>query len=251
MNTFLTGKKILVTRPAEQNANLCQLIQAAGGKPIVYPVIAIQPITDNPPLDAEKIPQLDFIIFVSVNAVKYGLPYLLDYQTLFKGQYIAIGEKTGEQLRQHNLPLLTVPPPHNSETLLNLADFQPETLTGKNFLIIRGIGGRTLLAETLQSRGAQVSHWPVYRRTLPASGDNTLAEMQLDAVIVTSGEGVENLFALFSCQDWLLKTPLVLISQRVADLARQYSQASLWVAPYASDEGLMIALKKGFTAYEF
>ena len=37
----LRGRRIVVTRPASQNEGLAELIRAAGGEPVVFPVIAI------------------------------------------------------------------------------------------------------------------------------------------------------------------------------------------------------------------
>ena len=43
MTPPLTGKRILVTRPRAQSADLCDRLAALGAEPIVFPTIEIAP----------------------------------------------------------------------------------------------------------------------------------------------------------------------------------------------------------------
>ncbi len=72
MNVTLEKKRILVTRPKHQANYLCELIAANGGQAIAFPTIDIQPIDDpdNVLLKSDAFSEIDFIVFVSRNAVK-------------------------------------------------------------------------------------------------------------------------------------------------------------------------------------
>src|SRR5882762_10471084 len=63
----LQGRGILVTRPREQTQGLAKLIEAAGGRAILFPAIEIQAA----PLP--KLAEFDLAIFVSPTAVKQAL----------------------------------------------------------------------------------------------------------------------------------------------------------------------------------
>ena len=122
-----------------------------------------------------------------------------------------------------------------------------QTLTGKRVVIFRGVGGRELLAETLQRRGAQLSYAEVYRRIKP---DIRLADIvpqgaKIDIVMVTSQDGLQNLVEMADMEqrrEWLLNTQLAAISPRVAELAARlgFKRPAL-TASHASDEAMVAA----------
>lgn len=231
----LKGINILVTRPQHQAQNLCDLIHQQGGTTLLLPTLEIIPLSVNP----QDLPsQIDKAIFISANAVTYGLPYL---QHINLKQLIAIGKKTAQTLnKQTTQTILTAPAPYNSEALLQQPELQD--LSGQHIIIFRGQGGRDLLANTLQQRGANVSYVNVYHRQQPIIDTNWLKYESIDIIIVTSGESLQNLFSMLKQYTWLKTTPLVTMSQRVTDLAHQYTQATVLTAPVASDQGLVAAL---------
>ena len=70
----LTGLGVLVTRPAGQAHGLCRLIEAAGGRAIPFPTTLIQPVLDPAPARTLLAADWDLMVFISRNAVEYGLP---------------------------------------------------------------------------------------------------------------------------------------------------------------------------------
>ena len=74
MNKPLSGIGVLVTRPVNQATPLAAAIEKAGGKPVLFPVMDIvgRPAGDVL-YDASNLPEADIAIFVSRNAVRYGL----------------------------------------------------------------------------------------------------------------------------------------------------------------------------------
>ncbi|MCV6638784.1 uroporphyrinogen-III synthase [Candidatus Albibeggiatoa sp. nov. NOAA] len=231
----LDGVNVLVTRPKHQAQALCDLIQQHGGHALLLPVLEIIPLS----IQQENLPkQIDKAIFISANAVQYSLPYLdkLDIK-----QLVAIGKKTAEVLQQQTeQAILTASAPYHSEALLQHAELQ--NLSGQNVVIFRGQGGRDLLANALSQRGANVTYANVYRRQQPNVDTTWLNCEKVDIITVASGESLQNLFSMLKEQQWLTTTPLVAMSQRVTDLAHQYTKQMVYTAPVASDEGLLAAL---------
>lgn len=253
MNEPLLNKRVLVTRPEEQAENLCQLISDAGGQAIRLPVITIRPVHDTESLRRQLalLTNHDIGIFVSQNAVRFTLQFLgKESHALERLRIIAIGKSTARTLQRAGIKPVTLPGrKSSSETLLELPLLQPPAIKGKKVIIFRGIGGREQLAEQLLERGATVEYLEVYQR-LPAEYnsqelDGIWSGNCPDCVVVTSDEGLQNLFDMLSSkqQTLLLNTPLVVMSDRIADLAIKLGyRNSPVVASETSDEGLIQAI---------
>ncbi|MBI3773354.1 MAG: uroporphyrinogen-III synthase [Gammaproteobacteria bacterium] len=244
MNTTpLNGIKIAVTRPVEQAGALCDLITAAGGLAIRYPVLDIEFIVGARRAVPLPIADYDYAIFISANAVTGAvrwLPAVLPPSL----QLAAVGKRTAEILRRHwPQPILTPAHNYNSEALLELPQLQ--SVSGKRIVIFRGEGGRELLAETLQQRGATVEYAEVYRRQQTQGDIKQLQHQAPDLIIVTSNEGLQNLYDQTQGQTrtWLLGQQLIVISERGAQRARElgFHHAAI-IAARADDQGLLQAV---------
>lgn len=227
----LAGASILVTRPAAQAQNLCSLIEQQGGRAIRVPMMDITAPQNPMPAAAciSRLKEFDIAIFISVNAVVHGLGMLAQGQQLPHQVKIAtVGKRTAEELAQHGYSPTIVPIEFNSEGLLATDAMQAPAMAGKKVLIFRGEGGRELLAETLRQRGAHVEYAEVYRRTKPKQG---LADamrpwvaQDIDAVVITSNEGLQNFYDLASDEGLIknfLDLPLVVVSERANILASE------------------------------
>lgn len=243
----LSNMKVLVTRPRDQAEPLCMLIESAGGVAIRFPVIEILPVV-NRNTQPVSIPQ-DIVIYTSVNAVRYGASILLDRQDSSRlPQIIAIGQATARALSQLGVTVDLLPVNESSsEHLLSMPQMQD--VSAKYVTIIKGEGGRELLADTLAARGAQVSTLNVYRRGLPdVNADSVLRichEGILDAVVVTSIEGLSNLFMLLDEKGkaCLQSTSFVVISERIKKVCAAYQiSAPVIVSAGASDNAIIEAL---------
>lgn len=250
----LGGAAVLVTRPAHQAEELCRRIEAAGGRPVRFPVVEIAPPGDPQAAAAavDRLGDCDAAIFVSANAVQRGLALIRErLGGLPAGlRLAAVGRATARALEAElgRPPDLVPGGRYDSEGLLALPGLQQ--VTGRRIAIFRGEGGREHLARTLGERGAAVEYVEVYRRRRPDAEVAGLLrawdEDGIDAVTVTSNEGLENLLALLGegGRERLRRTPLVVMSRRTAALAAERGVGDpVRVAPEASDAGIVLALR--------
>lgn len=248
----LRGLRVLVTRPARQAENFSRLVRGEGGEVFAFPTIEIVPVASTAAFEslASDTPHYALMIFVSANAVAYGVE-LLKARGLWppEAELAAVGRRTAEVLVQQGCARPLVPErDFNSEALLALPALRE--VRGKRVLIVRGEGGRELLAEELHRRGAEVAYAEVYRREVPNQDPQPLRDA-LDAGAiqvgtVTSNETLRNLWEMVGTlgRDALQGLPLVVAGPRVAALARSLGFLHPpWTAADATDESMLRALK--------
>ena len=244
----LGGLSALVTRPAHQAEGLCDQIAAARGRPIRFPTLEILGPTDKHAARRELSAAIraDLLIFVSANAVQYAFPLLPD-QLPLDVEIAAIGGATAKALDATGLTPTLTPTRMDSEGLLALPSLQ--AMDGQQVFILRGNGGRELIAEQLSSRGAEVHQIEVYRRQLPARSAAARNLVQgwdklVDVVVATSNAILDNLFALLGDQGAALvrRTPLIVVSQRMAEHAVALGCEVIYVAASAQDQDVLAAL---------
>ena len=252
--SVLNQKCIWVTRPEQQSASLCQLLKAEAARVVRFPVIEIVPIINNTTV-AERLAGINdyrFVIFISQNAAANAFQYYLHDTASFSPQFVAIGQATARCLQQQGVSqLMRGGAAADSEALLSLPVFQSEAIRGNNVLLVRGKGGRELLGEELNKRGARVDIVEVYSRNLPqytTAHSRKLWQVQApDAIIVTSNEALQNLQQLTpdSAKPQLYHTPLVLMSERILEQANITGFVGNMVAAIErSDAGLLKALEQ-------
>lgn len=246
----LAGCHVLVTRPAQQAHELRALIEGAGGRAHLLPVIEIAPPRD-PQILGRLLAQLDHFdiaVFVSSNAVHSACAALAGRAWPARLRLAAVGRGSATALAEHGLHAHIRPPrDFSSEGLLALAELQ--RVAGLRVIIFRGEAGRELLADTLRARGAEVVYAEVYRRAFPPAGGAALQRIattqDIDTIVVSSNEGLHNLYELagVALRRWLLERQLIVISERTAHLAVELGfRHPARVAAEASDAGLLAAI---------
>ena len=253
MDRPLADRTILVTRPAHQAEGLAQLIRAAGGNAMLFPVIEIVALDSEAPVlkVIDALENYDLAIFVSPNAVKMGLELVKARRQLpAQLTFVAVGPGTAKALRLEGVEHVAVPADrHDSEGLLELADLQDAA--GKRIVIFRGEGGREVLGDTLLARGASVEYAECYRRRKPRTDAGELlrafAQKKIDAISITSSEGLRTLCELTREQGAALRmTPLFVPHERIGETARGLEFAHV-VQTESGDEGLVRGLTEWFT----
>lgn len=247
----LAGRTIAVTRPRVQAAPLAEAIAAAGGTPLIFPLLEISPAADMQPLaDAvARIADYALALFISPNAVAYALPAILARGPWPAGLRPAtIGQGTVKALLAHGIAGCVAPRERfDSEALLALPELAGEQVAGRRIAIFRGDGGRELLAETLRARGAEVDCIPCYRRSGPPDGVTPLLNAwragRLDALTVSSSEGLRYLVDLLDAEGCacLQKIPVFVPHARIAENARALGLRNI-ILTEAADAGILAGL---------
>lgn len=248
---LLSNKTILITRPDGRELHLRQLIERAGGHVLHYPVFSIEPPVE---LEIEQLINLrsqlhnfTMAIFISPTAVEQSriyFPALPEHFTI-----VSIGSKTTEALERQNIYVDIEAPEHDTESLLRMAEFQMPEIHGQRVIIFRGTGGRALLGDTLIRRGAQVRYVETYRREIPPHPPLTEQQItRLDAITISSNEGLDNLVTLMEDPSLLIDTPLVVPGKRATTLARQHGFNTIITAENATDEAVLSALTDFFSS---
>ncbi len=253
MSEALAGRRIVVTRPAGQAESLADLVRAAGGAPIVFPVIEIRDVADVKPLAAliDRLDEFDFAVFISANAVAKAMNLVRSRRAWPDRVRVAtIGKGSEKALKRFGFTDIVAPTGRfDSEALLELAPLAD--VAGKRIVIFRGDGGRELLGDTLVARGATVEYAECYRRVRPDADVAPLLKLwargELDAVTVTSSEGLHNLYDMVGKlgQQWLRRTPTFAPHARIAANARALGLEQV-VETGPGDEGLIEGLKVFF-----
>jgi len=154
-------------------------------------------------------------------------------------------------LKSFNFPNAIYPENFSSEDMLKLDVFQE--LQNKQIALIKGAGGRDLLADILTKRGAHVTNMLAYRRILPQYPDineyiKLFQAKKIDVIISTSGEGLYNLMLLFgeANKSYLQNIPIIVVSERLVAISKELNFKKIYLAKNANHATIinMLDLKK-------
>jgi len=208
---ILKGRTIAITRPLDQAEEACKMIEERGGKPYPIPTIEIKgpsdlSLTKNFIDDLMK-GDINYVIFMSVNGVRYlfsaaeslGLrDKLVDY--LAKTVIIAVGPRTAQELKNHQIHVDFIPEKYSSEGIIQ--SLKRLDISGKSVCIPRTKEATPTLKESLRKMGAKVREVYVYESLLPT--DSNIKERffqdlicgKIHAIIFSSSLSVKNLFQM-------------------------------------------------------
>jgi uroporphyrinogen III methyltransferase/synthase len=213
----LMGKRVLVTRPADQASSLQVPLEELGAEVLVQPAIEISPPDDWSPVDAAlaRLCEFDWLVFSSANGVRFLLERLEatgnDLRRLGSLKLAVIGPGTAEELSRYHLKADLQPSQYRAELLAEA--LVPEA-RGRRFLLVRASRGREVLREQLSAAGAFVEQVVVYQSRDLASPASEIAEAlragRINWVTVTSSAIARSLVGLFG--DDLRRARLVSIS---------------------------------------
>ena len=244
----LAGKRILITRPRAQAAELSDKLSAQGAMPVVFPAIELAPLDDYTALDqaVRHLAQYQWIVFTSVNGVKAFWERLdvVGAGIMPTLRVAAIGPATASALQAHDVTVTLIPDEYVAEAIIASIG----AVQGQHILLPRADIAREALAVELQKRGAVVDEIAAYR-TLPAQPDpNGLLELQrgVDVITFTSSSTVRNFLALVGRDSILPQTVIACIGPITAGTARELGlRVDVQAIEYTMD-GLVAALAAYF-----
>ena len=232
----LFGKRVLVTRPREQAAELVERLEEAGAEAVEAPMIGIVPPADYGPLDdaCARAGSFDWIVFSSVNSVDAFIERLLqtplDLRALSGVKLCGVGPATAERLARHGLKVDLTPSEYRAEGVLR-AMAEAGDVGGLAVLLPHADIGRELLAEELRKQGANVTEVIAYRTVLaePAGEGEPdiyrmLLDRRLDVVTFTSASAVRAFVKVLGAEpaaDLLRATVVASIGPVTAEAATQ------------------------------
>lgn len=232
----LFGRRVLITRPREQAAELADRLAALGAETIEAPMIRIAPADDLAPLRraAENVDAFDWIVFTSGNGVEAFMNVLLDGTRdlrALKGPLLcAVGTGTAERLMRFGLRVDLLPTEFRSEGVIAALE-QRGSLDGARILLPRGDIARDVVADELRERGALVTDIIAYRTLLddsPRDEDpdiyGLLLQGKIDVVTFTSASAVRNFARVYGPEqsvDLLRNTVVAAIGPVTAEAATQ------------------------------
>lgn len=248
----LAGVRVLVTRPRDQAENLARLIEERGGEAIRFPVIEIAEPQDTQALLAviDRLKDFALAIFISPNAVNRAMNLIQARGGLPPATRAAcVGCGSARELKHFGIENVIVPQGRfDSEALLELPELRQ--VAGQRIVIFRGDGGRELLGDTLEARGARIEYAECYRRLRPHTDTTPLlrrwARGEIDIVSVTSVQGLHNLFDMLgkAGQHWLIRTPVIVVSERMLEVCRELGfKTEPRLAVPASDAAILEAVQ--------
>lgn len=207
----LKGRTIAITRPKNQAEEVCRMIEDKGGKPYLIPTIEIKRPRDLSPIknfiyDLMR-RRVDYVIFMSTNGVRHlikiaemlGLKDEL-IKHLAKTAIIAVGPKTAQELKNHQIHVDLVPEKYSSEGIIE--SLQKLDIYGKSIYIPRTRGAASALEKSLREMGAKVQEIYVYETSLPIdlnTNERFLQDLiceKIHAIIFGSSLCVKNLFQM-------------------------------------------------------
>lgn len=242
MSAALAGCHVIVTRPRDQAATLCQALRTAGARVSVFPTVAIEPVPAAPAAAAH------WAVFTSPNAVRYGVGCLPPAPV----RIAAVGPGTAAALAAAGHTVAVAPAAGGgADALLAERRFAPRP--GEQVLVIRGEGGRDRLQQALRAAGVAIGERVVYRRTLPSRPPAPdWQDGERAFTIITSVTGLDNLPRLLDEGDRqrLLATQAVAVSERVARAARAAGFGEPVLAEGADDAAITAAVVRATTGSE-
>lgn len=251
---MLDGYKVLVTRPREQGAKLCQMIEAERGIAIPFPTLELSP---SKGMSRQSLLQLfaatTRVIFISRNAVEFAHQISGDLASALRGKkIIAVGDGTLRELATHDVYGAVSPGAlSGSEELLQTPELDAQKIAGSNVLIVRGGAGREFLHEELVNRGAIVQYADVYERSQPDVAQHEVDALwhriEPDVIVFTSKQGMQGLIRMTAELDRriMFSKKLVVMSPRLAAMAgAEGFVIPAHIATEQSDQGLLQAVRQ-------
>jgi uroporphyrinogen-III synthase len=238
--------RFLVARPLPKAKDTQAALIAAGFLAHIAPVITIEISQSDLLIERLNKNKPNILVITSTYAVEWLTQQVLTYP-LSQVDIVCIGKSSETSFKQYvkqkvpadnQLNPLITPSDENSEGALRLPILN--NVEGKNIILLKGDGGRTLLANTLQERGANLTELCVYKRSV-----NTLTNLNSDytpnsiqCIIVTSIEVAQAAFSLYD-NSWLQNLTWMVASPRIKDYAMQQGVISIIQSQGASQQAIV------------
>lgn len=207
----LKGRRVVITRAAEQSGPLVEALREKGAVAVMVPMVAFGP-PDNPAFLDQAIRQMhsyDWVFLTSQNALRAlqeRCAFLqLDMQKEFSGVKVAaVGPATAEAVESAGLRVAYVATKHQG---VALADELAEHVQSRRVFLPRSDRANPELVDALRRNGSRVFEVCAYKTLPPNKSDAhevaKLAERGADAVLFFSPSAVSHFRAALDNERFL------------------------------------------------
>jgi uroporphyrinogen-III synthase len=254
----LEGKRIVVTRAAEQARDLTARLESMGATVLLFPAVSFSEPTDTAELDRaiRSLSAFDWILFTSANAARFfaGRCRKLGVQPS-RGERCrcaAVGTATASSVTAEGFSVDHVA---QEFTGAALARELSKTLAGKKILLPRSERARRDLPNALRAAGAEVIEVVAYHTGGVSAIDpgvlQAIRDLQVDVISFFSPSAIENMRDEFG--EALLKSvgekvALAAVGPVTAEALRQEGLPVAIEAPHATAESMAEAIAGYFSA---
>lgn len=202
----LAGKRVVITRAAEQSSDLFGSLSSHGAIPVSLPLVSFAPPYDFAPLDAALLQweHFDWVIFTSANAVKAVVTRSATtgrdvYRAAKPPRVAAVGPATSVEAKRSGFSV-----DHVAKTHLGvaLAEELGERLRGQRVFLPRSDHANPDLPAALARFGANVTEVVAYLTLRPSETDRAHAtrtvQNDADAILFYSPSAVHHLADLLA-----------------------------------------------------
>jgi uroporphyrinogen III methyltransferase / synthase len=253
----LAGKCIVITRAAEDSAELARALESLGAGIILLPTVAFAPPEDWHELDDQlrRLDLFDAILFLSKNAVRYIFDRCaqLGIQCEVVGPsnrlIAAVGPATAQALEEKGLRVDYVAEKQTGESLVGELR---ESLMGRRVLLPRSDRGDDRVPRALREVGANVTEVIAYRTAAPSALDPALLARvrggEADAIVFASPSAFHNFRDAVGAPEIAQlskRTEFVAIGPTTARAVRESARVAV-EAEESSAAGLVAALAKHY-----
>jgi uroporphyrinogen-III synthase len=225
INQVSSPLRVLIPRPQTEAEQLQAMLAKQNIFAQAYPLFTTIASGECPKL-ARRLSEINpnWVVFVSAAAVSFAHAcYPLQHWPT--QNFVVIGLKTKRVLQ----PLLATsanvvcPEPQTSEGLLALTELMQ--IANQQVLIVRGDGGRELIAETLTARGAKVHYVTSYLRhwrTIDHLAAEQWQNQQFNCIVITSNGLLEKMIEWLTplSEFWIHQCLWLVASARIASYAK-------------------------------
>ncbi len=200
----LCGKKIIVTRAAEQAGEFSAKLATRGATVLECPTIRLVEPESWQLLDLaiRELPSYDWLVLTSGNAVRFFFQRMdalgLDARALADCRICAVGPKTADEIRSFGIKPDLVPTDYKAEGVVD--EFSRLDMQGSRVLFPRADKARDVIPRELKRMGAHVDSPVAYRNIfperLPPETLFALEKRSVDCITFTSSSTVQNLAAM-------------------------------------------------------
>jgi uroporphyrinogen III methyltransferase/synthase len=251
----LSGKRVIVTRPADQAPKMIAALRRLGIEPLICPSIKTVAASESElvPLMAD-LGGYDWVLFTSENGVRYFFTMLRklgkDVRALGPARIAAVGSGTAQRLAYYHLQADFVPTTFRGENLLQ-EFLAGRAVSGLRALRIRGDRAPTQLEDGMRQAGMIVDTVVAYHirpaEIRPDIQDDIVAE-GADAVTFTSGSSVEEFAAFALPRDLRAQALAVCIGPVTAEAASKAGWHRIVTAKVSTIDGLVETLSEALEA---